>query len=64
MSSPGPNLATETGSTVPQEPPGSGAAANACLLPTSNKDEIEPQGLLLVREFFLLLDQWDRQEER
>ena len=40
------------------------AAANACVLPTSNKDEIEPQELLLLREFFLLLDQWDRQQER
>ena len=64
MSSPGPKWAAETGSTVPPEPSGGGAAANACGLPTSNKDEIEPQELLLLREFFLLLDQWDRQQER
>ena len=24
-------------------------------------DELEPQALLLLREFFLLLDQWDRE---
>ena len=65
MSSPGPKwVAAETGSTAPPQPPGGGAAANACVLPTSNKDEIELQELLLLREFFLLLDQWDRQQER
>jgi hypothetical protein len=30
----------------------------------SIKEEIEPQELLLLREFFLLLDQWDRQQEK
>jgi len=31
---------------------------------TPNKDEeIGPQAVLLLREFFLLLDQWDRQEK-
>ena len=29
-----------------------------------NKEEIEPQALSLLREFFLLLDQWDRQPEK
>jgi hypothetical protein len=29
-----------------------------------NTEEIEPQELLLLREFFLLLDQWDRQQEK
>jgi hypothetical protein len=30
---------------------------------TPNKDEeIGPQAVLLLREFFLLLDQWDRQQ--
>ncbi len=29
-----------------------------------NKEEIEPQALCLLREFFLLLDQWDRQQEK
>jgi hypothetical protein len=28
---------------------------------THHKDEIEPQALELLREFFLLLDQWDRE---
>jgi hypothetical protein len=29
-----------------------------------NKEEIEPQELLLLREFFHLLDHWDRQQEK
>jgi hypothetical protein len=29
-----------------------------------NTEEIEPQDLWLLREFFLLLDQWDRQQEK
>jgi len=33
-------------------------------LPNTNTEEIEPQALLLLREFFLLLDQWDRQPEK
>jgi len=64
MSSHGPKWAAETGSTARPEPPGGGTSANACVLPTSNKDEIEPQELLLLREFLLLLDQWDRQQPR
>ena len=32
--------------------------------PSTNTEEIEPQALLLLREFFLLLDQWDRQPEQ
>jgi len=32
---------------------------------TPNKEEeIGPQAVLLLREFFLLLDQWDRQQEK
>lgn len=31
---------------------------------THHKDEIEPQALELLREFFLLLDQWDREQQR
>jgi len=27
------------------------------------KDELEPEALLLLREFFLLLDQWDQQQQ-
>jgi hypothetical protein len=29
-----------------------------------NTEEIERQALWLLREFFLLLDQWDRQQEK
>jgi hypothetical protein len=28
-----------------------------------HKDEIEPQAPKLLREFFLLLDQWDREQQ-
>jgi hypothetical protein len=31
--------------------------------PPNTTEEIEPQDLLLLREFFLLLDQWNRQQE-
>jgi hypothetical protein len=31
-------------------------------LPAHHKYEIEPEALELLREFFLLLDQWDRQQ--
>ena len=27
-------------------------------------EEIDPEALWLLREFFLLLDQWDRQQEK
>jgi hypothetical protein len=30
----------------------------------ANKEEIEPQELLLLRELFLLLEQWDRQQKK
>ena len=35
----------------------------ARVLPAGIRDtlELEPQALLLLREFFLLLDQWDRE---
>jgi hypothetical protein len=29
-----------------------------------NTEEIDPQALLLLRDFFLLLDQWDRQQPK
>jgi hypothetical protein len=35
----------------------------ACTSPAHHKDEIEPQALELLREFFLLLDQWDREQQ-
>jgi hypothetical protein len=31
---------------------------------THHKDEIAPQALELMRDFFLLLDQWDREQQR
>jgi hypothetical protein len=31
--------------------------------PTNTK-EIDPEGLGLLREFFLLLDQWDREQQK
>ena len=33
-------------------------------LPAHHKYEMEPAELELLREFFLLLDQWDRQQEK
>jgi hypothetical protein len=64
MSSPGPKRVPEADSSVLPEPTGASASATASVVSTINKDEIEPQELLLLREFFLLLDQWDRQQER
>ena len=32
--------------------------------PTHHKDEIASQALELMRDFFLLLDQWDREQQR
>ena len=32
--------------------------------PTNNKDDLGPQALELLYEFFHLLDQWDQPEER
>jgi hypothetical protein len=32
--------------------------------PPNTTEEIDPQELLFLREFFLLLDQWDRQQEK
>ncbi len=66
MSSTGPKRATDTGLTTPSEPePWDGSASSTASLvqPTSNKDELQLQELLLLREFFLLLDQWDGQQQ-
>jgi hypothetical protein len=41
---------------VPLKP----AASNS---PIHHKDEIEPQALELLHDFFLLLDQWDREQQ-
>jgi len=65
MSSLDPNSPTATGSSFLPEPRARDASASNTdsFSPTNNKDEIEPQALLLLREFFLVLDQWDQQEE-
>jgi hypothetical protein len=64
MSSTGPTRAAEPGLMVPPEPQEGGVpSGGSSLQPTSIKDELQPQELLLLREFFLLLDQWDRQQQ-
>jgi len=56
------------GNTDPISLPASQAAAllepAASTSTTHHKDEIAPQALELLREFFLLLDQWDREQQR
>ncbi len=62
MSSLDPNSATATGSPFLPQQQGGSASTAASFSPTDNKDELEPEALLLLREFFLLLDQWDQQQ--
>jgi hypothetical protein len=50
------NLPSASGEATPPE-----AAVG---LPAHHIYEIEPEALELLREFFLLLDQWDRQPEK
>lgn len=64
MSSPGPKRVSEADLPVLPEPTGAGTSTTASVLPTIDKEEVEPQELLLLCEFFRLLDQWDRQQER
>ncbi len=64
MSSPDPKWAAEARFPIPAEPQDHSASASAAPLPTNIKEEIDPKSLSLLREFFLLLDQWDRQQER
>jgi hypothetical protein len=56
------------GTTDSISPPASQAAtaleSAASTSTTPHKDEIEPQALGLLRDFFLLLDQWDREQQR
>ena len=63
MSSPDPERAAVTGFPIPPEPQGSTASAGSASLPTNTKEEMDPQALSLLREFFLLLDAWDRQHD-
>jgi len=62
MSSLDPNSATAA-SPFPPQPQDASGSNTADFPPTNNKDEMEPQALLLLREFFLVLDQWDQQQE-
>ena len=63
MSSPDPKWAAEARFPIPPEPQESTASARAAHLPTNTKEEMNSQELSLLREFFLVLDQWDRQQE-
>jgi len=64
MPSSGPKRAAEPAVPVPTEPQDGSAPGSNCLVQHPNKDELEqPQELLLLREFFLLLDEWDRQQK-
>jgi len=52
------------GTTVSISLPASQAVASlepGATSPTHHKDEIAPQAFELMRDFFLLLDQWDRE---
>jgi len=64
MSSPDPKWAAAIGFPVPPEPQDSTVSAGSASSPTNTKEEMDPQALSLLREFFLLLDQWDRQQPR
>jgi hypothetical protein len=63
MSSRDPNSATDTVLPLLTEPLVGSASDRTFSPPTNTKDEIDPQALLLLREFFLLLDQWDQQQQ-
>jgi hypothetical protein len=62
MSSTNPKWAPEPGLPIQREPEDR-SASSPTFLPT-NKEEIEPQELLSLIDFFLLLDEWDRQRQR
>jgi hypothetical protein len=63
MSARDPNSATETVLPLLAEPPVGCVSDTTFSPPTNTKDEIDPQALLLLREFFLILDQWDQQQQ-
>ena len=65
MSSIGPTRAADSTFPVPPEPQDGCAPSSGSLVQlTAGKDELQPQELLLLREFFLLLDQWDRERSQ
>jgi hypothetical protein len=63
MSCSGPKRAVEPTLPVPSEPQNPRESADVCSVQEmkNKKEELQPQELLLLREFFLLLDEWDRQ---
>ena len=63
MSSLDPNSTTENGSSILPDPQNNSALNSASFPLTTNKEQIEPQALVLLREFFLLLEQWDQQQQ-
>ena len=63
MSSQDPNSATETVLPFVAELPIRNASDTSSSPATNTKDEIDSQALCLLREFFLVLDQWDQQQE-
>jgi hypothetical protein len=56
-----PKSAAGIGSPFRPEGLDAGGSDPASVPGTNQKDQIEPQEMLLLREFFLLLDEWDRQ---
>ena len=63
MSSRDPNSATETVVPFLPEPLVGSASDSAFSPPTNTRDEIDQHALTLLREFFLLLDEWEEQPE-
>ena len=63
MSSPDPKWVAEARFPIPAEPQDLSASADAAPLPTNTKEEMDSKSLSLLLEFFLLLDQWDREQE-
>ena len=63
MSSRDPNSATETVVPFLAEPLVGSASDSAFSPPTNTRDEIDQHALTLLREFFLLLDEWEEQPE-
>ena len=62
MQSPDPESEDRTRLPIPPEP--HDGSTGAISLPTNTKEVIEPLELLLLREFFLLLDEWDGKQPR
>jgi hypothetical protein len=63
MSSLDPNSATANGSSFLPDPQNTSASNTASVSLTTNKEQIEPRALCLLRDFFLLLEQWEQQQE-